>query len=76
MNTQSTRVTLVQAATLAGVSTRTILRWRKAGLITVEYPPQLPTGATAPATYDPEEVRGAPECWKGYLAERIQVSPE
>lgn len=76
MNTQTTRVTLVQAAALAGVSTRTVLRWKAAGLLAVEYPSLLPSGATAPATYDPEEVRNAAGLWKEQPAGRTQVSPE
>lgn len=65
MNTSDTRVTKAQAAKLADVSPRQINRWAKVGLLTVEY-----TGAdpgSLLATYDPEEVRAAPEKWRKIL---------
>lgn len=68
MNTLNTRLTRAQAAELAGVSMRQINRWSAAGLVTPEYPPPLPTGATAPATYDREEVLAAAERWRQRLA--------
>lgn len=52
MDTQSTRVTCEQAAKLAGVSMRTVRRWRAVGLIGVERDPTFRTAAT----YDPAEV--------------------
>jgi DNA-binding transcriptional MerR regulator len=53
MDTQNTRLTRAQAATLAKVSTRTISRWSAAGLLNPEYAPPE-TGSYA--TYDREEV--------------------
>ena len=50
------RVTRQEAATLAGVSERTISRWAAEGLIEVAYE-RSRTGARA--TYDPAEVDAA-----------------
>lgn len=46
------RITLKEAAELAGVTMRTINRWRADGLITVQYG----TSWQEPATYDKGEV--------------------
>jgi predicted site-specific integrase-resolvase len=55
MDTENTRVTIAQAAELAGVSERTINRWRAQGRIQVWYP----HGPWKAAEYDPREVLAA-----------------
>ena len=55
MSTQNTRVTRAQAAELAGVSQRTINRWRAQGRIQVWYP----SGPWGAAEYDRGEVLAA-----------------
>lgn len=71
MNTSDTRVTREQAAELVGVSPRQISRWSAAGLLTVQYGER--NAWRTPATYDPEEVRAAPEKWRAMMyAQRQQ----
>jgi hypothetical protein len=55
MDTETTRVTRVQAALLVNVSERTINRWSSKGWITVH----RPYGAYGPAEYDVKEVQAA-----------------
>lgn len=55
MSTENARVTREEAAEMAGVSLRTINRWREKGLLGVQYDPKF----REPATYDPEEVMAA-----------------
>lgn len=56
MDTQSTRVTRKEAAALAKVSERTIIRWAAAGLLK---PLHGPAGARVHVTYDRAEVEAA-----------------
>lgn len=61
MSTDHARVTRKEAADLAQVSERTIIRWSKAGLLTPAYGP---VGARVPVTYAREEVVAAAELRK------------
>lgn len=55
MDTETAHVTCAQAAALAGVSMRTIRRWRAAGLLNVT----RPDGPWGTAMYDLNQVRKA-----------------
>lgn len=69
MNTEDTRITLKQAAELAGVRTRTINRWSAKELITVE---RGPSGSQEPATYSRLEILAA---MKGRGEDNSDTSP-
>lgn len=56
---QDARVTRVEAARIAGVSVRTISRWRSLGWLVAEYDPSF----RRPATYSLREVK---ETAKGF----------
>lgn len=59
MDTENTRITRREAAELAGVTERTINRWKARGLLSAVHSPPLPHGGTGPAYYDREEVLNA-----------------
>lgn len=66
-NTRRHTITRVQAAELAGVSTRQISRWAAAGILSTWS--DTSTLWATPTFYDPEEVTAAAEKWAQRLAD-------